>query len=121
MVGRIAKQTVSLAAAALALTGVSSTRAFAQDHAHAATAQGGLVDVVREAAARFKGVSVAEAEEYGRQCSCVNGMDFGAMGLHFVNFPMVLDGEVDARHPEIVIYETLPDWRGCLVGVGFSV
>ena len=121
MVGRIAKQTVSLAAAALALTGVSSTRAFAQDHAHAATAQGGLVDVVREATARFKDVSVAEAEGYGLQFGCVSGPDFGAMGLHFVNFPMVLDGEVDARHPEIVIYEPLPDGRVRLVGADFLV
>jgi hypothetical protein len=33
------------------------------------------------------------------------------MGLHYVNFPLVLDGELDAKQPEIVIYEPLPNGR----------
>jgi hypothetical protein len=38
------------------------------------------------------------------------------MGMHFVNFPLVPDGEIDATRPEIVIYEPLPNGRLRLVG-----
>ena len=37
-----------------------------------------------------------KAEGYALQFGCVSGPDSGAMGLHYVNFPLVLDGELDA-------------------------
>ena len=40
-----------------------------------------------------------------RMFGCVSGPDSGAMGLHYVNMPLVLDGEIDPTRPEIVIYE----------------
>lgn len=112
-----------VAAAGIALFGVVQIRASAQDaHLHAAKADANaLVKVVRESTVRFKNVAAAEAEGYGLQFGCVSGPDSGAMGLHYVNFDLVLDGELDPTRPEIVIYEPLPDGKLQLVGADFLV
>ena len=82
---------------------------------------GELLRVVREATARYRDVAVAEADGYGLQFGCVTGPDVGAMGLHYVNFSLVGDGELDASRPEIVIYEPLPNGRLKLTGADFLV
>jgi hypothetical protein len=108
----------------LALASVWSPVARAQDGAAAAhrhASPGPLVQVVRDVTARFKDVTVAEAEGYGLQFGCVSGDDGGAMGLHYVNFPLVLDGELDATRPEIVIYEPTRDGRVRLIGADYLV
>ena len=95
------------------------------NHSHGEAAKtggaGALVKIVRENTARFKDVAVAEAEGYGLQFGCVSGPDAGAMGLHYVNFPLVLDGELDPTKPEIVIYEPLPNGKVQLVGADYLV
>ena len=80
-----------------------------------------LVKVVREATERFRDVAVAEAEGYHLMFGCVSGEDSGAMGLHYVNFPLVIDGELDPAKPEIVIYEPTPSGKLKLVGADFLV
>jgi len=110
------------------------TRTSAQeDHGHGLPAQhreqtaeqksqtGAFVRVVRDATERFKDVAVAEAEGYALQFGCVSGPDAGAMGMHFVNGPLVGDGELDATRPEIVIYEPLPNGRLRLIGADYLV
>ena len=82
---------------------------------------GALVKIVREATERFQDVEVAKAEGYALQFGCVSGSDSGAMGMHFVNGPLVMDGELDATHPEIVIYEPLPNGRLKLIGADYLV
>ena len=105
----------------LVLLGSSPSRVLADDqHAHASNASA-LVAVVKESTERFKDVAIAEADGYGLQFGCVSGPDSGAMGLHYVNFPLVLDGELDARSPEIVIYEPLPNGRLQLIGADYLV
>jgi protein-S-isoprenylcysteine O-methyltransferase Ste14 len=99
----------------------SPLRAGAQDgHSHAANPSA-LVEVVRKSTEGFKDVAVAEGAGYGLQFGCVTGPDWGAMGLHYVNFPLVLDGELDATRPEIVIYEPLPNGSVRLVGADYLV
>jgi hypothetical protein len=88
---------------------------------HHGAQPGVLVDVVRDATERFRDVKVAEAEGYALKFGCVSGGDFGAMGLHYVNFPLVLDGVLDPKRPEIVIYEPLPNGRLRLVGADYLV
>ena len=83
--------------------------------------QSALVKAVRDATERFRDVSQAEKESYGLQFGCVSGGDYGAMGLHYVNFPLVGDGEVDAAHPEIILYEPLPNGRVRITGADFLV
>jgi hypothetical protein len=64
-----------------------------------------LVKLVRDATDRFSDVTVAIAAGYNLMFGCVSGGEFGAMGLHYVNGPLVFDGELDASRPEIVLYE----------------
>jgi hypothetical protein len=83
---------------------------------------GALIKAVRDATERFRDVKAAEAEGYELKFGCVSGGEYGAMGLHYVNFPLVLDGGVlDPARPEIVIYEPLPNGRVRLVGADFLV
>ena len=94
-----------------------------QTHVHdsAAARQGALVNIVRESTARFHDVVVAEAEGYTLMFGCVSGPDSGAMGLHFVNAPLVGDDVLDPTRPEIVIYEPLANGRKRLIGADFLV
>jgi hypothetical protein len=108
----------------LAILAGGSSHAAAQAHDHAAdarSASGAFVKLVRESTERFKDVAVAEHEGYGLQFGCVSGPDYGAMGMHFVNFPLVLDGVLDPTKPEIVIYEPLPNGRLRLIGADYLV
>jgi hypothetical protein len=84
-------------------------------------AQGALLQAVRDSTAKFKDVSVAEAEGYSLLFGCVTGPDSGAMGLHYVNMAVVGSGIVDATKPQIVIYEPQPDGHLRLIGADFLV
>jgi hypothetical protein len=113
---------------ALALIGLLSPPVQAQDDRavrtaqhHAQAADNALVRVVRESTERFRDVAVAEAEGYHLLFGCVSGPDSGAMGLHYVNLPLVGDGELDPTRPEIVIYEPTPNGRLKLIGADFLV
>ena len=118
-------------AGVLVLMGFASSPVMAQSHhSHAAAAPASadqktkasaLVQVVRDATERFHDVTVAESEGYFLQFGCVSGSDYGAMGMHFVNMPLVMDGELDATHPEIVIYEPQQDGSLKLIGADFLV
>ena len=132
-VGRFAKLGYSLIGAVV-LTSVSHSRALAQDHdGHMMTSQhqpqtaeqkkqvNTLVKTVREATERFRNVSVAEGEGYGLLFGCVSGGDYGAMGLHYVNFPLVIDGKIDAASPEIVLYEPTSNGRLRITGADYLV
>ena len=119
---------VSSVAGSLALTALLPSLPHSQPtHAQTLTSQhlgtqaGALVKVVREATERFRDVKVAEGEGYALAFGCVSGGDYGAMGLHYVNFPLVLDGALDPTRPEIVIYEPLPNGRLQLVGADYLV
>jgi hypothetical protein len=94
---------VALALSALWPSSPRSRAIHAQTHTapHDGTQAGALVKVVREATERFRDVRVAEAEGYALTFGCVSGGDYGAMGLHYVNFPLVLDGALDPTRPEI--------------------
>jgi hypothetical protein len=92
-----------------------------QMHAHHANnIPARLVDLVRLASQQFVNVSAATAAGYQPFLGCVSGPDHGAMGVHYVNGTLVGDGEIDASHPEALIYE--PANGGLrLVGVEFIV
>lgn len=94
--------------------------AAAQQHNDsAATAR--LVRIARQASRRFQDVSQAEAEGYVQQFGCVSGSHEGAMGVHYVNFPLVADGVLDAAKPELLVYEPQPNGRMRLVAVDYLV
>ncbi len=133
-VGRFAKQVGYSVAGVLLVMSVSPSRALAQDDhgqmlasAHRTLTPeqrkqaGALVEAVKEATDRFHPPEQAEAEGYALQFGCVSGPDLGAMGLHFVNGDLVADGELDVTHPEIVLYEPLPNGRMRLTGADYLV
>src|SRR4029434_5771643 len=105
-----------------AAAGTSHAAAQSHDHSRdAKSVSGAFVALVRESTERFKDVTVAENEGYFLQFGCVSGPDYGAMGMHFVNFPLVMDGELDAKRAEIVIYEPQPDGSLQLIGADYLV
>jgi hypothetical protein len=123
-VRRFVHSVVAILAVSALWTLVPQSQAIhAQTHnaQHDGAQAGALVKVVREATERFRDVRVAEAEGYRLAFGCVSGGDYGAMGLHYVNFPLVLDGVLDPTRPEIVLYEPLPDGRLRLTGADYLV
>jgi len=131
-VGRIAAQ-FHYPLIALVLSTFCALPAVAQTrHSHPQSTQrnetsdlrgkaGALIAAVRAATERYKDVSVAEADGYALQFGCVTGPDAGAMGLHYVNGPLVASGVIDSAHPQIVIYEPTPGGRLQLTGADFLV
>jgi hypothetical protein len=132
--GRFATHLGFSLAGVLALASFSPSQALAQEHdAHMTTSQhqpqtaeqknqaNALVKIVRDVTERFRNVSAAENEGYGLLFGCVSGGDYGAMGLHFVNFPLVADGKIDAAKPEIVLYEPTSNGRLRITGADYLV
>jgi hypothetical protein len=106
----------------LALLGslVAAASLFAEDSAHEHGSPAKLVQIVRDATRQFIDVGAATDAGYGQFLGCVSGPDHGAMGVHYVNGPLVADGEIDATKPEALIYE-FSHGRARLVGVEFIV
>ncbi len=75
---------------------------------------------IRDATSRFKTTEAAEAAGYKRVTDCVEHQPAGAMGYHFQNNAL-LDATLDPEHPEVLVYEKLPDGRFQLNGVEFLV
>jgi hypothetical protein len=114
----------------LILLGMCSASTLAQSgHSHEVAAQtqaltqsqSTLLKIIRENTERFKDVKVAEGEHYSLLFGCVSGPDYGAMGLHYVNMDFVRSGAIDPTHPQIVIYEPMPDGHLQLIGADFLV
>src|SRR5262245_45661604 len=104
------------------LTSSFTSPVLAQHHEKSAAngrAQGDLIKIVRESTARFRDVEVAKQEGYQLMFGCVSGDAGGAMGLHYVNGALIGDDVLDPTHPEIVIYEPLPNGRLRLIGADF--
>ena len=122
-------RTIQQALFALALLGFGTSYLSAQiEHQHTTgpqstltAGQGELLQAVRESTAKYKDVAAAEADGYSLLFGCVSGPDSGAMGLHYVNLNLVAAGTVDATHPQIIIYEPMPDGHLQLIGADFLV
>ena len=106
---------------AIALS-VCAVPVMAQEgHDHGGSVQNALVKVVRQVTEKYKDVATAEAAGYALAFGCVSGPETGAMGLHYVNMPLVADGEIDAKRPEIMLYEPAGNGKVNLVGADYLV
>jgi hypothetical protein len=98
-----------LAAATVAIAIAASTPpALAQDEQHEGDhpeVSPGLVRDVRQATQKFQDVNAATAAGYVSTENCVSGPSGGAMGVHYVNDTFIADGALDARRPEVLVYE----------------
>jgi hypothetical protein len=92
-----------------------------EEHDHGVSGQNPLVKLVRQITEPYKSVTAAEAAGYALAFGCVSGPDAGAMGLHYVNMPLVMDGEIDANRPEIILYEPAGNGQVRLVGADYLV
>ncbi|MFZ0883371.1 MAG: hypothetical protein WAN14_08235 [Candidatus Acidiferrales bacterium] len=79
-----------------------------------------LVEIVRNATQQYQDVNKATAAGYTPVLGCVSGSDHGAMGIHYVNTTL-LNGPLDAKHPQALIYEPTPNGQYKLVGVEFII
>ena len=130
--GRFSKPLAQSLAAALMLS-TSAIPARAQDHDHAGSVtpqahkptgqENELVQAVRDATERFKGVtSVAgPGEGYELGFGCVSGGEFGAMGMHYINMKLVGDKEIKADEPEIILFEPTRNGGIRITGVDYLV
>jgi hypothetical protein len=103
-----------------AVLAMGSTRAAGQGHHAAHAGDGNLVQVVRDATRAFQDADNAAAAGYARFLGCVSGPQEGAMGVHYVNGPLVQDGQLDANRPEALMYESR-NGRLRLLGVEYIV
>ncbi len=110
---------IGLAAVAYAASPGDGARADHRQNDRERTATG-LVREVRLATRDFRDVNAAIAAGYGSAGSCVSGPQEGAMGIHYPNGPLVMDGVLDASKPEILVYEQR-DGRLRLLGVEYLV
>ena len=122
MNGREFVRFTCLVAGMLALASLSGPPVRAeQEHSHGDSVPSALAQIVRQVTEPYKDVTVAEAAGYSLAFGCVSGPDKGAMGLHYVNMPLVLDGEIDAKRPEISLYEPAGNGQVRLVGADYLV
>ena len=114
------------AAALLLLFGAAASPAFAAGKAH-----DNQLDPVRDAlavyadfdgAARMADYPVGPVPKVLSGETCILDPDgTGAMGEHYVELGNVTDGEIDALHPEALIYEPQNDGSRELVAVEYIV
>lgn len=81
----------------------------------------GLVKEVIRNTRMYRDDALAMSDGWTDTANCVSSPDEGAMGVHYVNFPLLLeDGTLDVARPEALIYEVKGRKRR-LVGVEYIV
>lgn len=92
---------------AFASVGLASDHEDQHDHVASHRYGGPLVEAVRAATRDFQNVLLAESAGYTSMGACVSsGGDEGAMGVHYVNFGDLQNGnELDASQPEALMFE----------------
>ncbi|MFZ0550124.1 MAG: hypothetical protein WAM21_04900 [Steroidobacteraceae bacterium] len=80
-----------------------------------------LIDQVRNATEQYLEISTAMAQNFVAATPCVSGPDTGAMGVHFIRLDRVTKLVLDAKQPQALIYEPMPDGAMRLVGIEYIV
>lgn len=106
----------------LCLISLGATNAVAQHAAHDMDhrSPAKLVQDVRAATQQYLNVNNATSAGYGALFGCISGSDHGAMGIHYLN-GRLLNGTIDVKTPQALIYEPQPDGGLTLVGVEYIV
>lgn len=76
---------------------------------------------VRRATARFHRVEVALQGGYVSTGDCVALPGVGAMGVHYVNRPLMGDATYDPARPEVLVYEPQKNGKFKLVAVEYLI
>ncbi|MFN8196569.1 MAG: hypothetical protein U0R80_20050 [Nocardioidaceae bacterium] len=99
----------ALGATAVAAAVAWPGAALACGHGHGHSAERQAVRTVRQATAALHTTDRAEHAGYAQFLTCTQQPGEGAMGTHWVNGDLVGDSTIDKRHPEALVFETLPD------------
>lgn len=75
---------------------------------------------IRQATAKLKSTDAAVAAGYKLATGCIEHQPAGAMGYHYNN-ESLFDAKLDVEHPEVLVYEKMPDGTFQLNGVEFYV
>jgi hypothetical protein len=94
--------------------------AAGQHDAHSLSVRAPLTEAVRQATDSYRDVTNATNDGYSPALGCVSGPEEGAMGVHYVKPGLLMDAEINAAHPEALIYE-FKDNVARLVGAEFIV
>jgi hypothetical protein len=79
-------------------------------------------NLVKTLRASFVGYRQSAPPGYVPDAYCVSGENGGAVGIHFVNFGLLLDdNKLNPAEPEVLYYEPLPGGRIRLVGAEYAV
>jgi hypothetical protein len=79
------------------------------------------VMTIRAATAKFKTTEAAETAGYKPDGGCIEYQPHGAMGYHYKNTDLYNNATLDLEHPEVLVYEKMPDGTFQLNGVEFLV
>ncbi len=79
-----------------------------------------LLAAVRRATAHYHRVEVALADGYIPTGPCVSAPP-GGMGIHYTNFALAQNADIDPLRPEALLYEPGPNGKHRLVGVEYMV
>ena len=77
-----------------------------------------LLTEAKKATAKYHDVQTALVEGFVQLSPCISVPGLGAMGYHYGNFGRIMNPNVDAAEPEVLLY--LPDEDGTLRLVGME-
>ena len=72
---------------------------------HGGSSNAPLAQEIRRVTERYQDVAAATAAGYALFLGCVSSPQGGAMGIHYVNGDLVVDGKLDAARAEALMYE----------------
>ncbi len=106
----------AVVAATMALGGVASA---SSDNSDLAVKEG--LAQVRLATAKYQDESKALADGYVRTDHCIEVPGLGGMGYHYADIDNILDGKLNPRKPELLLYAPSEDGGRKLVAVEYMV
>jgi hypothetical protein len=84
------------------------------------------LQAARHATEKFRRLAVAQHKGYAlltdaAGIACIDNPGVGGMGIHYANGKLVGDGKVNARKPDVLVYQPLPNGRMRLVALEYVV
>ena len=114
-------KSVLLLATIAAATACGGASAGSEQKAAGLPAESTGIARIRRATQAFHSIDAAAAAGYAATVpNCIAHAEHGAMGFHHANRTL-FDDKLEVEHPEILIYERLPDGKYAFNGVEYIV
>lgn len=109
-----APRLLALVASALLFAGVAAGRVMAQS-----SAERQALSAARAATAQYHNEDKALEDGFLSTFQCVEVPGLGGMGVHYVNPSRMMDTNVSAASPEVLLYAPQPNGRMRLIGLEY--